>query len=187
MSDLFDKLKESAGQVISEVDKGGKIQSAISMVRQQLAEADRKRKVSLLQQQIRDLQTQEAQAINSLSAQVIALHEAGTLTQPELVSLCRNVDEIRKQLRDREAELQQLQPPPPQPAPVQPGSSPVTAAGPHCPKCGVPVVADAAFCQSCGTRLVPEAAPAPVLFCIHCGARLRENARFCPACGETIP
>jgi len=175
MSELFDRLKESAGQVISEVDKGGQIQSAIGGLRQRLAEADRKRKVNLVKQQVRDMQTQEAQAINALSAQVLALHEAGTLTQPELVSLCRNVDEIRKQLRAREDELQQLQP-----APLSP------AAEVRCSHCGAIVVAGSTFCQSCGTRQVAAATPPPSLFCVHCGAQLRENARFCPKCGQTV-
>jgi hypothetical protein len=182
MGDLFDKLKEGAGQVISEMDKG-KIQSAISMVRHQLAEADRKRKQTLLQQQVRDLHTQEAQAISSLSGQVLALHEAGTLTQPELISLCRNVDEIRVQLREREAELEQYLSPPLQQA------SPSTASldQARCPKCGVAVLAGAAFCQSCGAQTAkPAPVPAPVLFCIHCGAQLRDNARFCSACGQSV-
>ena len=37
MSDLLDKLVESAGQVISEVDKGGQIQTAIGGLRQRMA------------------------------------------------------------------------------------------------------------------------------------------------------
>lgn len=177
MSDLLDKLTEGAGQVISSVDKGGQIQSVISGLRQRLAEADRKRKVNQVKQQIQELHTREAQAINALSAQVLALHEAGTLSQPELVSLCRNVDDIRKQLRDKDAELAQLQPAPPPPV-----------AESRCPRCGAAVPAGASFCQSCGTRLAPEVAPAQevVLFCIHCGAQLRENARFCPRCGQAV-
>ena len=164
MSDLLEKL-------IGEVDKGGGI---ISGLRQRLADADRKRKVNQLKQQIQDLQTQESQAINSLSAQVMALHEAGTLTQPELVSLCRRVDEVQVQIKDKEAELQKLQPAPPTPA-----------AEARCPKCGSPIVAGAAFCQACGSRLKVEPAPAPTLFCIHCGAQLRQGARFCPTCGKS--
>jgi RNA polymerase subunit RPABC4/transcription elongation factor Spt4 len=175
MSDLLGKIVDGAGQVISQVDQGGQIQSAIAGLRQRLAEADRKRKVNLVKQQIRDLQAQEAQAINALSAQVLALHEAGTLTQPELVSLCRNVDEIRRQLRQQEDELKQLQPPPS-----------LTPSEVRCPHCGAVVVAGAAFCQSCGTGLVAEPAASPARFCIHCGAQLRENARFCPKCGQTV-
>jgi RNA polymerase subunit RPABC4/transcription elongation factor Spt4 len=178
MSELFDKLVESAGQVISEVDKGGQIQSAIGSLRHRLAEAERKRKVSQVKQQIRDLHSQEAQAINSLSAQVLALYEAGTLTQPELVSLCRGVDEIRAQIKDRDAELEQLQPPQPEPK-----------AEASCPQCAAIVIAGAAFCQTCGAQLAAaqESAPSPVRFCVHCGAQLREGARFCPKCGQTLP
>lgn len=177
MSEMIDRLKESAGQVIAEVDKGGKIQAAISTLRRQMAEAERKRKIGLVRQQLRDLQGREAQAVNALSAQVWALYEAGTLTQPELVSLCRNVEELRAQIRDKEAELERLQPPP---APVE------AQAGPRCGQCGAAVVPGAAFCQACGAPLPGEEKAAPVLFCIHCGARLRQGARFCPQCGQTV-
>jgi predicted RNA-binding Zn-ribbon protein involved in translation (DUF1610 family) len=185
MSDIFGKLVDGAGQVISDIDKGGQIQSAISGLKQRMAEADRRRKISIVKQQIQELHTAEAQAINSLSAQVMAMHEAGTLTQPELVSLCKRVDEIQAQIREKEAELEQLQPPQPEPSPPAPQPQPSTSN--PCPNCGVPVVAGAAFCQNCGARLVEEAQPAPVHFCIHCGAELREGARFCPKCGETVP
>jgi ribosomal protein L29 len=188
MSDIIDKLVEGAGQVISEVDKGGQIQTAISGIRQRMADADRKRRINHVKQELQELRAQEAQAINALSAQVLALHEAGTLTQPELVSLCKGVDEIRQQVDEKEAELAQLQPQPaaaakPEPAVQQP--QPDSAV--RCPSCGVAVVAGADFCQNCGSRLTQQAAPTPVHFCVRCGAELRETARFCPKCGETVP
>ena len=176
MSDLLDRLVDSAGQVISEVDKGGQIGSAISGLRVRMAEADRRRKINQIKQQIRDLQSQEAQTINALSAQVLALHEAGSLTQPELVSLCKGVDEVRVQIREQEAELKKIEP-------VQPQ----TSAEAHCPHCGAAIIAGASFCQTCGGQLAEEVKPAPVRFCVHCGAQLREGARFCPKCGQTMP
>ena len=192
MSDLFDKIVEGAGQVISEVDKGGRVQSAVSGLRQRMAEADRKRKIAAVKQQVQDLQAKEAQAINALSAQVLALYEAGTLSQPELVSLCKGVDEIRARIEDKEAELQQLEPvpPPPPPAMTQPAVATAQerpAGEARCPNCGLAVVAGAAFCQSCGAPIAPEAPPAPVHFCVHCGAQLREGAKFCPKCGQGVP
>ena len=179
VSEMLDKLREGAEQVISEVDKGGQIQSAISGLRQRMLEADRRRKINAVKGQIQELQAKEAQSISSLSAQVLALYEAGTLTQPELVSLCRGVNEIRKQIEAREAELARLEPPP--------VPSPQPQAGPSCPNCGVAVVAGAAFCQTCGARLSAPQPPAPVLYCVHCGAQLRPGARFCPKCGQTLP
>jgi Double zinc ribbon len=180
MTELYDKLKETAGQVISEVDKGGTIQAAISGLRQRMADADRNRRRSQIKQQIQTLKAQEAQAITALSAQVLALYEAGTLTQPELVSLCRNVGELRAQIRVQQAELDLLQPPTPA-APTGGGEG----SGSRCPHCGVAVISGAAFCQSCGGRL--EARSAPVRFCTGCGSSLREGARFCPTCGQTVP
>jgi polyhydroxyalkanoate synthesis regulator phasin/predicted RNA-binding Zn-ribbon protein involved in translation (DUF1610 family) len=189
MSDIFGKLVEGAGQVISDVGKGGQIQSVLSGLRQRMAEADRRRKINTIKEQLQDLQNKEAQAINSLSAQVLALHEAGTLTQPELVSLCKRVDDIQAQIRQTEAELEQLQPPPPEPVPgqPQPEPQPQPSSANRCPNCGVAVVAGATFCQSCGSRLTKEEAPAPVRFCVYCGAELREGALFCPKCGQTVP
>lgn len=175
MSELFDRLVDSAGQVISEVDKGGQIQSAISGLRQRMAEADRNRKINQAKQQLRDLQSQEAQAISALSAQVLALYEAGSLTQPELVSLCKGVEGIRSQIQEQEQALKKMQP-------VQPER----ASDVRCPHCGTAVVSGAAFCQTCGGKLVAEAKPVPVRFCVHCGSQLREGARFCPACGQTV-
>ena len=178
MSDLIDKLVEGAGQVLTEVDKGGQFQSAVSGLRTRMAEADRRRKINQVKQQIRDLQAQEAQTINALSAQVLALHEAGSLTQPELVSLCRGVDEIRVQIKEQETELAKIEPPPPDPATAAAaaGAAEVAAAtstaGPACPQCGEVVVAGAAFCQSCGAAQAPQKKAAPVLFCVHCGAQL---------------
>ena len=176
MTDLFDKLMESAGQVISEVDKGGQIQSAVGGLRQRMADAERNRKINLVKQQMRDLQSQEAQTISALSAQVLALHEAGTLTQPELKSLCRNVDEIRVQIREKEAELKSLQPAQPEPS-----------AGARCPHCGASVTPGGSFCQTCGGRVAEEEKAAQIRFCVQCGAQLREGARFCPKCGQTVP
>lgn len=182
MSDLFDKLVESAGQVVSGVDKAGQIQSALGGLRQRLAEADRRRKINQIKQRIRDLQAEEAQSINALSTQVWALYEAGTLTQPELLSLCKGVAEIRAKIEAQEAELRQLQPeqaPPAAPSPAE--------AETRCPQCGAPVVKGATFCQSCGARLEEEKPPVTVQFCVHCGAQLREGARFCPLCGQAVP
>jgi hypothetical protein len=176
MSDLVDKLVESAGQVIAGVDKGGQIQSAISGLRQRMAEADRKRKISLIKQRLHDLQSQEAQAVNALSAQVLALHEAKTLTQPELVSLCRQVDDIRVQIQEQEAELKLLQP-------LQPELKPEG----RCPNCGSVIIAGGTFCQACGSRLVEQPKPAAIHFCVHCGTQLREGALFCPQCGKSVP
>lgn len=190
MSDIIDKLVEGAGQVISEVDKGGQIQTAISGIRQRMADADRRRRINRVKQELQDLRAQEAQAINALSAQVLALYEAGTLKQPELISLCKGVDEIREQVQAKEDELEQLQPPPPQPAVSQPQPAeqqPQPDAVTRCPNCGVAVVAGADFCQSCGSPLAQQPAPAPVHFCVRCGAELRPTARFCPKCGETVP
>ena len=171
MSDLIEKL-------IGEVDKGGGI---ISGLRQRLADAERNRKVSHLKRQIQDLRLQETQTINALSAQVMALHEAKTLTQPELVSLCQGVDNVRIQIKELEAELEKLQP-----------SPAIPAAGTRCPRCGSVVAAGAAFCQTCGSRMAAAPGPTPALVpaaenrCPQCGSAVVAGAVFCQTCGARL-
>ena len=75
-----------------------------------------------------------------------------------------------------EAELAQLQPPPP----------PQAVVGNPCVSCGRPVPTGAGFCPSCGAKV--EVAPTPeARFCQHCGAALRPGAKFCPNCGQSVP
>jgi NADH pyrophosphatase NudC (nudix superfamily) len=172
MSDFFDRLADTAERALSAVDKEGRVASAIGGLKAQLEEADRRRKVRLLEHEIQELEAQVAQSTEALSAQVLALYDAGKLEQPELVRLCVRIGELRTQITAKKADLLEIQPPPP------------TAAS-RCAVCGSTVPAHAAFCATCGAQTSAKQV-APARFCAHCGAELRSTSQFCPTCGQPV-
>jgi RNA polymerase subunit RPABC4/transcription elongation factor Spt4 len=173
MPDLVDGLKDKVGQLVSSVDKGGQVRAAIDGIRKQIAEADRKRQIKRLEEDLDKLKLQSEQAMTSLGVQALGLYETNKLTQPELAAVCQHIVEMKAEVAKLEAELAQFQPP-----------APSTQLGQACPTCGKALPTGAVFCPSCGAKMQP--APAEAKFCLHCGAALRAGAKFCPACGQTI-
>jgi RNA polymerase subunit RPABC4/transcription elongation factor Spt4 len=173
MPDLVDDLKDKMGQLVSSVDKGGQVRAAIDGIRKQIAEADRKRQVKRLEEDLTRLKLQSEQAMTSLGVQALGLYEAKKLTQSELAAVCQHIVEMKAAVAKLEQELAQFQPP------VSGAQS-----GAPCPTCGKAVPAGAAFCPSCGAKT--QSAPAEAKFCLHCGSALRGGAKFCPACGQTV-
>ena len=173
MADLIDGLKDKVEQVISSVDKEGRVRSAIEGLRKQIAEADRKRQIKRVESDLARLRLQVEQATMTLGLQTLAFHEAGKLNHAELASLCQHIVEMKAETPKLEQELAQLQPAPP-----------AAEAGTPCPSCGktLPPIGD--FCPYCGARRQPAAPEAR--FCLHCGAALRPAAKFCPACGQSV-
>jgi hypothetical protein len=157
MPGFFDKLKSGA-------DKAA-------------FEADRLRRQTQAQSALKALQRDLDDQIRALGQQALTLHDAGTLTQPELLALCPQIDNLRQQITTQEAEIERIRhekPPedaapveePPTPAPAQarpvtqqPPAAPVQTATPElrghiCPKCQIPLPADVRFCPECGSRAV---------------------------------
>jgi hypothetical protein len=160
MPGFFDKLKSGADKAAFEADRLLRVNQAQSTLR-------------ALQ---RDLETETA----GLGREVLALYDAGTLTQPELLALCPNIDALREKIATQEAEVERIrqEKPPEAPAPAQekPAEPPQpvqaspalgtpaetetpaepAAPGPQgraCPNCGTPLPADVRFCPECGTKL----------------------------------
>jgi NADH pyrophosphatase NudC (nudix superfamily) len=172
MSDIFDRLADTAERALSSVDKEGRVASAIGGLKAQLEEADRRRKARLLEREIEELQDKVSQSTEALSAQVLALYDAGKLDQPELMSLCVRIGELRTQITAKKADLLELQPPLP-------------SAAPRCAACGSTVPLGAAFCPACGARMSAQMAEAK-RYCAHCGAEVRPTSQFCPTCGQAV-
>jgi hypothetical protein len=160
MPGFFDKLKSGADKAAFEADRLLRVNQAQSALR-------------ALQ---RELETETA----TLGQQVLALYEAGTLTQPELLALCPNIDTLRQKIAAQEAEVERIRqekppeaatpareepPEPPQPAEAGPPEGPPAEtetppepatpdpSGRVCPNCGTPLPADVRFCPECGTKL----------------------------------
>jgi len=133
-------------------------------------EADRLRRVTLAQSALGRLKHElEAQTV-TLGHKVLALVDAGTLAQPELLADCQPVNALRQQIAMQEADIERMrqekapeaveQAPPPGAvaAPVAsqasaPAAMPVLS-GHVCPSCHIELPADVKFCPNCGSKAV---------------------------------
>jgi RNA polymerase subunit RPABC4/transcription elongation factor Spt4 len=177
VTEIFDQLKESTGQVISEVDRLRKSgQAALSGLQRRVADVDRRRKIQGVRKEIAALQGEIGQMSKALGLQVFGLYEEKKLAHPELVNLCEQIAALKLKLSEKEAELAALQPTPPPP--------PAT-----CLTCGNELPAEGRFCPYCGTpraeKKSPDAEP-QTRFCAQCGALLRPGVKFCPKCGNQL-
>jgi RNA polymerase subunit RPABC4/transcription elongation factor Spt4 len=183
MSDLFESIKQGANQVLSEIDQKGQLKAALSGIRLQLSEVERRRRVSSLEKEVKTLQGEMKQLTEALGLQTLSLHDTGKVVHPELSRLCERINELRSEVEATKAELTALKVPAVRTA--------------KCPKCQAEVGAGAEFCPKCGAQLQVRAAaspPAPAaktrtivrLRCPKCKTVLPQEAGFCPTCGVKI-
>ena len=148
-------------------------------------EADRLVRVNQAQAAVRSAQRDLEAETGALGREALALYEAGTLTQPELLATCNKIDGLRQQVAALEAEVERVRQekaPDPSAADVEPVAEvprpvppPVPAATPQPPP---PI-----------SRTVAAAPSAPVPqggICPNCGSPLRAGVRFCPECGTRV-
>lgn len=142
-------------------------------------EADRLRRVNQAQGVLKGIQRELDAIVAGWGPQVLALYDAGTLTQPELVAAGPQIDEMRQKLAAQEAEILRIReerppepepevvaPPPPPVVPFQPAQQPASPSDSlQADVSGTPV--KGRFCGSCGAVL-----PAGIKFCMECGAKV---------------
>jgi hypothetical protein len=131
-------------------------------------EADRLVRVNQAQSALKAIQRELEAEVVALGQQALALYDAGTLTQPELLALGPKIDSIRQRVAAQEAEVERIrQEKPPEAAAAQEKpvaaveASPapqaeVAAPGPpgrFCPNCHAPLPADVRFCPECGAKV----------------------------------
>lgn len=214
MPEIIESLKQGAGQVLSSIDQKGQIKSTIEGIRRQLSDLERRRRIGLLENQIKALESEARQLTEALGLQTLSLYDAGKVRYPELTRTCERINELRDRVKAAKAELSQLK-------------ADARATPARCPQCGADVSTDAAFCPKCGARLgvatteaaqprkvvrlrcprcktilppqaafcptcgvkikMPTGAKAQKRFCVACGAELSPKARFCPVCGRAAP
>jgi hypothetical protein len=154
MPGFFDRLKSGADKAAFEADRLLRLNQAQSAVRTAQRELDAE--------------------VLELGQQALALYDAGTLTQPELLAICPKIDAKRQDVAAKEAEVERIrqekppeagtpapEAPPEPPEPVQPEHTPpepvTPAAGARtCPNCGSALPDDVRFCPECGTRVGEE-------------------------------
>ena len=214
MSEIIESIKQSANQVLSELDQKGQIKSTLVGIRHQWSEVERRRNISSLGGEVKKLQAETKQLTEALGLQALALFDVGKIAHPELSRLCERINEIRVEKDQKKAELLEL----------KAQTKPKTVA---CPQCQTQVQSDAEFCPKCGGKIEPPARPeAPAVppqrkvvrercpkcktilppqsgfcpscgvklkrpqdsvkhFCPSCGAEMSAQAKFCPICGQT--
>ena len=142
-------------------------------------EADRLRKVNQAQGVLKGFQRELDATVAAWGPQVLALYDAGTLTQPELLATGPQIDELREKITAQEAEIVRIReerPPEPEPEVVAPPAPPAfpdqpqqmddTARAEPLPAGATATRAGGRFCGNCGAALPPG-----VKFCMECGTK----------------
>lgn len=122
-------------------------------------EADRLRRVTQAKSALRTLEGELEQQVGALGQQALALYDAGSLTQLELVASCAPIDTLRQKIQDQLDEIERIQQekPPSEPVVEQEPQEPQRAAiesppAGTCPNCGAQT-GEAKFCPECGAKL----------------------------------
>ena len=117
------------------------------------------------QNEVMDLQKQEAEILTEIGAQAFD-QNPGQWPQADKLNLVRaNLRVARQSLATLKQE-QEI---------AQKAQEAEDAKG-RCPECGHHNEEGIKFCQECGTKIGSS-------FCVGCGAELAQNTRFCGTCG----
>ncbi len=162
MPSLIDSMRQKADQAALEADKLVRI----------------RREQGAIDQLRRDIKAQ----LDALGQAALAAYRASEIVHPQLVGICRQIEALNEQIRQREERIEQIRAeklvtPPPAPPPLPPPAGPTVP----CPNCGQHIPAEARFCPVCGYK-IPPPAPAAAL-CAACGSPMPPTAQFCPTCG----
>ncbi len=132
-------------------------------------EADRLRRSTQAQSALKALQRDLEAQVAAMGQEALALYDAGTLTQPELLAICPRIDALREQITAQEAEVERIS-----------QEKPPTAAGEEPAR---PAEAAAPIREQ--PREAPAAAPQGRA-CPACQSPLPPGVRFCPECGAKV-
>ncbi len=160
MSSLFDRMRSGAGKAAFEADK--------------------LRRVTMLQSELRGLRDEMQEAVEMIGRVALDLHQRGQIGPPELRAACETAVAVLAQLEGKQREIEG----------VREETYATTEEGPAlaCPVGHGPLPVGAHFCQQCGQPGVASAPPAvarpPGAVCATCGGALEAEATFCPSCGQ---
>ncbi len=162
MNTFFDKMRSGAGKAAFEADK--------------------LRRVTLLQSDLRGLRDEFQKLCGQAGQVAFSLHQRGQIGQPELQAVCDQLAALYRQIGDKETEAERIRNEPYIEAGVAPASPALL-----CPQGHGPIAPGARFCQLCGQPGAPAVAQAVSLpACATCGAALAPHAAFCANCGAPV-
>ncbi len=161
MSSFFDKMRSGAGKAAFE--------------------ADRLRRVTAAQSELRRLRDEMNRAVNLVGRVAFDLHQRGQAGPPELSAACDTAAAVLAQVSAQEAEIERIR----NEQYVEPATAAYDPSPLVCPAGHGPLTPGARFCQQCGQPGVPPAA-APAIPCPTCGTPLQTDARFCFNCGQPM-
>ena len=145
-------------------------------------EADKLRRLNAIQSIIRSLEEEIRESTYRVGQVALELHQAGLLTQSELLQVCDHLVMLYSQKVAREQEIRAVR--------VEEYVEPQreTRYSRLCPNGHGELPSTAMFCPVCGSRAVDAPTPAPSSrFCPSCGMSLTADTRFCPTCGAGVP
>lgn len=161
MSSFFDKVRSGAGKAAFEADK--------------------LRRVTAAQSDLRGLREEMNRAVNLIGRVAFDLHQRGQDSPPELRAACDAAAAVLAQVSAKEADIERIR----NEQYVESGAAAYDPSPLVCPAGHGPLPAGTRFCQQCGQPGTPPA-PAALIPCPTCGASLQPDARFCYNCGQPL-
>jgi len=150
MSEFFDSAKRSIGEAVSRAGW----------------EAEKRLRISAKQAEIDALLQQQDKITVELRAAALDLYRRNALNEPELARICRQLEDLARDIDARNAQLTSIKAesyqdvrfgaaPSPAPPPAQPTSPQADDDRQivRCPTCASPVRAKALYCRHCGAKL----------------------------------
>lgn len=145
-------------------------------------EADKLKRITLLQAKIRPLQDTMNKTYLQLGQLTYDLYRRGQVDQSELQSPCVTLVNLQEQITQLEKQIEQVR------SEVYQYVSDQTVDLPICPNGHGFLAPGNQFCTVCGKRGVYQQASMPTgELCAQCGSPLPDDARFCSNCGYTVP
>lgn len=145
-------------------------------------EADRLRRQTQAQAGVKSLQRELESQVTAMGQRALDLYDAGTLSQPELLAICQQIDILRGKIADQEAEVERIRQEKQAGAPAETGEA--APAEPVTPAAVSPLRQQSAETH----EPEPEPEPEPQgRTCPNCNSTVEEGVKFCPECGSKLP
>ena len=140
-------------------------------------EADKLRRQTQAQAAVKSLQRELESQLTAMGQRALDLYDAGTLSQPELLAMCQQIDILRGKIAAQEAEVERIRQEKPAGTPT--GTATAAPTAPVTPAAVSPLRPQSTEAQE------PEPEPQGRT-CPNCNSPVEEGVKFCPECGSKL-